>query len=71
MFRRQLLSKIQKELLIGGIHSAAAILDIMTLRKRGYKIIELAKEYPGVVLLGACVGSLYFRFITRMIEKTS
>ena len=71
MFRRQLLSKIQKELLIGGIHSAAAILDIITLKRRGYKIVELAKTYPGAVLLGIYVGSLYFRFITRIIERTS
>jgi len=70
MFRGQLLNKLQKELLIGGIHSAAAVLDIMALRKRGHKIIELAREYPGVVLLGACVGSLYFKLVTRIIERT-
>jgi len=69
MFRRQLLSKVQKELLIGGIHSAAAVLDIVALRKRGHRIIELVKEYPGAVLLGVYVGSLYFRFIMRIIER--
>jgi len=71
MSKIQILNKIQKELLIGGIHTTAAILDAIAMKRTGHHLKELLKEYPGVALLGIGIGTMYFRFVTKIIERRS
>jgi len=73
MFKGQILerlSKLQKELLIGAIHSTAAVLDYLALRRAGYRVVDIAKMYTGVALAGIAIGTLYFKLVSHLIEKT-
>mgnify|MGYP000232779498 CR=1 FL=1 len=64
------LTPLEKALGIGAVHTTAAVLDLLALKQKGIRPLELALSKPGVALAGIALGAIYFSIVEKIIESS-